>query len=418
MKKKILYMACVIVAGLLQACTNEVDDLFETSAQQRMNEEIKACRALLVSSELGWMLDYYPSANQSYGGYAITVKFDETHVTAASEITGDPADTRTSMYSLKSDMGPTLNFDSYNEILHFFADPDNSNGAGTGKGYEGDYEFVIQSRSDNEIILKGKKTKNLMRMTRLTESAEDYIASVIATSQNVEAVIGVLGYTGKLNGQDVSLSIPSERRMNIQVGTESLTSTGFMYTAEGIRFYQPVMVGGKEVSTLKWSDTDNTYISDEGIFTPVPDPAYVKYLRFLGEYTMDYYYGPNARSIDINLKSLRYTPSDKLYEVEGLPFPLQIHYNVEKDCMEILAYIAGDYYVAMWEVEGKGSLSWGTGIGMVGLLKEDTDNVYEFVDNGFWSTNKARAIILWSAPGEYFGFGGDTRFQNIVFTKK
>lgn len=418
MRKKILYMACVIIAGLLQACTNEVDDLFDTSAQQRMNEEIKACRALLVSSELGWKLDYYPSANQSYGGYAMTVKFDETHVTAASEITGDPADTRTSMYSLKSDMGPTLNFDSYNEILHFFANPDNPNGAGTGKGYEGDYEFVIQSRSDNEIILKGKKTKNLMRMTRLTESAKDYIASIIATSEKVEAVVGVLGYTGKLNGQDVSLSIPSDRRMNIQVGTESLTATGFMYTAEGIRFYQPVMISGKEVNGLQWSDTESTYVSDDGKFTPVPDPAYTKYVRFFGDYTMNYNYGNNKREIPITLKPLKYTPSEKLYEATGLPFPLYIYYNVEKDCMEILTYTIGDCYVAMWEVEGKGTLTPSAGVGMIGQLKEGTDNVYEFVDNGVWGDFKARAIILWSAAGEYHGFGGDTRFQNIVFTKK
>ena len=55
---------------------------------------------------------------------------------------------------------------------------------------------------------------------------------------------------------------------------------------------------------------------------------------------------------------------------------------------------------------------------MIGQLKEDTDNVYEFVDNGVWGTYIARAIILWSAAGEYKGYGGDTRFQNIVFIKK
>lgn len=418
MRKKILYLTCLIVAALLHACTNEVDDLFDSSAQQRMNEEIKACRALLVSSELGWKLDYYPSANQTYGGYAMTVKFDETHVTAASEITGDPADTRTSLYSLKSDMGPTLNFDSYNDILHFFADPDNTGGAGLGKGYEGDYEFVIQSRSENEILLKGKKTKNLMRMTRLTESSEDYLSSVMATEAKIATVLGILGYTGKLNGQDVSLSIPSDRRMSIQVGGESLTTTGFMYTADGIKFYQPVMVGGREVSGLQWSDTENTYMTEDGTLTPVPDPVYPKYLRFLGDYTMNYYYGSTLRTVPITVKFLKYSASEKFYEVSGLPFPLIIYYNVDRDCMEILTYITGDCYVSMWEVEGKGSLTWGTGIGMVSQLRKGTDNVYEFVDNGVWGDHIARAIILWSAGGEYKGFGGDTRFQNIVFTKK
>lgn len=418
MKRKLFYIACLIFVGLLQSCTNEVDDLFDTPAQQRVNEELKTCRALLASSELGWKLDYYPSSKQSYGGYAMTVKFDKTSVTAASEITGDPTMTMTSLYSLKSDMGPTLNFDSYNPILHFFSDPDNTGGAGLGKGYEGDYEFVIQSHSENEIILKGKKTKNIMRMTRLTESSESYLASVMATEEKIMSVVGILGYSGQLNGQDVSISMPSDRRMNIQVGSESLTSTGFMYTADGIQFYQPVKIGNEEISTLRWSDTDETYVSEDGSLSPVPDPAYTKYTRFLGEYTMKYDYGNTPREVPIKLISLKYTPSEKLYQVEGLPFPLIVYYNVEKDCMEIRTYTAGDYYVAVWEVIGDGNLSWGSGYGMIGQLKEDTDNVYEFVDNGVWGSYTARAIILWSASGEYKGFGGDTRFQNIVFIKK
>lgn len=418
MKGKIVYIVFLMALGLLQACTNEVEDLFATPAQQRMNEEIKTCRALLMSSELGWRLDYYPSPKQSYGGYAMTVKFDATRVTAASEITGDPTKMITSLYSLKSDMGPTLDFDSYNDILHYFANPDNSGGAGHGKGYEGDYEFVIQSHSENEIILKGKKTKNLLRMTRLTEPDSTYLATVMATERKVTSVVGVLGYTGKLNGQDVSISIPSERRMNIQIGTESLIATAFMYTADGIGFYQPVMIGGKEVRSLQWSDTENTYVSDDGLFSPIPDPIYPKYQHFLGEYTMKYTYGKAAREVPVTLRSLAYAASEKTYEVKGLPFPLRVYYNVQKDCMEILTYNTGKCYVAVWEITGTGSLSWAVGLGMIARLQEGASNVYEFVDNGVWGTHIARAIILWGASGEYHGYGGDTRFQHIIFVKK
>lgn len=415
MKGKIVYIVSLIVVGLLQSCTNEVDDLFDTPAQQRMNEEIKTCRALLVSSELGWKLDYYPSAKQSYGGYAITVKFDEAKVTAASEIAGDPQKTIASLYSLKSDMGPTLNFDSYNAILHYFANPDNTGGAGTGKGYEGDYEFIIQSHSENEIILKGKKTKNLMRMTRLTEPGSTYLAAVMATEKKITSVVGILGYSGKLNGQDLSISMPSDRRMNIQTGAaESLITTAFMYTEEGIRFYQPVMIGGKEVNGLKWSDTENAYVSDDVAFTPVPAPSYKKYLRFLGDYTMSY--DPN-KTVSIKLTALKYGASEKTYGVEGLSFPLRVYYNVEKDCMELLTYNTGKCDVAMWDSK-TGYLTSAAGVGMIAQLKEGTDNVYKFVDNGVWGTYIARAIILWGSSSDYFGYGGDTRYPNIVFTKK
>lgn len=418
MRKKIIYMACLMGIGLLQSCTNEVDDLFNASAQQRMNEELKACRALLVSSEEGWTLDYYPSAKQAYGGYAMTVKFDETHVTAASEITADPAAAVSSLYSLKSDMGPTLNFDTYNKILHHFADPDNSGGAGLGKGYEGDYEFVIQSHSENEIILKGKKTKNLMKMTRLTGSSQNYLAPIRATEAKIESVVGVLGYTGKMNGQNVSITIPSVRRMSIQVGDESLIATGFMYIADGIRFYQPVRIGDKDIASLKWSEAKQTFFSDDGAFSPIPDPVYPKYRRFLGEYTMKYQYGETPREIPIELKMLKYSTSEKAYVVEGLPFPLKVFYNVGKDCMEILTYDTGKCYVSVWEVINEGYLSHSKGLGMIAPLKEGTDNVYEFVDNGAWGSSIARAIILYGTSGEYRGYGGDTRFQNIVFVKK
>lgn len=405
------------MVGLIQSCTSEVDDLFDIPAQQRVNEEIKACRTLLASSELGWKLDYYPSAVQSYGGYAVTVKFTDTEVTAASEITDDPSETVTSLYSLKADMGPTLNFDSYNSILHYFADPDNSGGGGYGKGYEGDYEFIIQSHSDNEIILKGKKTKNILKMYRLTESSEAYLASVLRMKKMVSSVVGVLGYSGTVNGEDISITIPSDRRMSVQTGN-SLVNTAFMYTAAGIQFYQPVIIGGKEVSFLEWSESMKTFISDGSTLTPVQDPVYPKYLNFVGKYTMDYYYSNTPRTVEIELLPLAYTASTKTYVVEGLPFPLRIHYNVTKDCMEILTYTMADYYVAVWEVTGNGSLSWGTGLGLVGQPREGTERVYDFVDNGAWSTNVARALILWSASGEYKGFGGDTRFQYIVFTKK
>lgn len=416
MKNKLLYIAFVII-GLLQSCTNEVDNLFDTPAQQRVNEEIKACRALLTSSELGWKMDYYPSATQKYGGFAMTVKFEGENATFASEITGDPAQTATSLYSLKADMGPTLNFDTYNEILHYFSDPDNTAGSGLGKGYEGDYEFIIQSHSESEIILKGKKTKNIIKMTRLSEPSQDYLASIINNYEKMQSVIGILGYDVTLNGQNVSIGLPSDRRINIQFGN-SLIQTSYIYTATGIQFYEPVSVAGIELSSLAWSSTENTFIVDNAPMTPVPDPTYEKYKRFLGSYTMNYDYGSNKRKIDVELVFKQFNPSARVYTLKGLPFPLEVQYNIEKDCMEILTQKIGECDVSVWEVIGSGTLSWGPGLGLIGQLKEGTDNVYEFVDNGNWGDLIARALILWSAGGEYSGFGGDTRFQYIVLTKK
>ena len=417
MKSKLLYIIC-LVAGLLQACTNEVDDLFDSAAQQRLNEEIRVCKELLVSSQYGWKLDYYPSATQKYGGFAMTLKFDEYKVAVASEITMDATLTESSLYSVKADMGPTLNFDSYNSVLHYFSDPALSVGAGVGAGLEGDYEFIIVSHTDDEIILKGKKTRNVMRMVRLDKPSEEYLAPIMERAGEISSVMGVLGYDGQINGQQVSVSIPSDRRMDIQIGTDELLKTAFMYTATGIRFYQPLEIGGQTVEELEWLSDKQTWMFGGKELTPVIDPIYPLYSRYLGEYTMNYTYGNQAREVPVNIVMRNYTPTTKDYIVEGLPFKLRLNYNVQKDCMEFLTYTEGQCYFSVWEVTGSGTLSWGAGYGMVAKLRAGTDNVYDFVDNGVWQTNVARAIILWSSGGEYRGFGGDTRFQYIVLTKK
>lgn len=257
-----------------------------------------------------------------------------------------------------------------------------------------------------------------MRMIRLDKPSEEYLAPVIERADEISSVMGVLGYDGQINGQQVSVSIPSARRMDIQIGTDELLKTAFMYTATGIRFYQPLEIGGQTVEELEWLSDKQTWMSGGKELTPVIDPIYPLYSRYLGEYTMNYTYGNQAREVPVNVVMRNYTPTTKDYIVEGLPFKLRLNYNVQKDCMEFLTYTEGQCYFAVWEVTGSGTLSWGVGYGMVAKLRAGTDNVYDFVDNGVWQTNVARAIILWSSGGEYKGFGGDTRFQYIVLTKK
>ena len=78
--------------------------------------------------------------------------------------------------------GTELSFDSYNEILHAFCTP---NGYGD-PGYQGDYEFMIRSISDNEIHLTGKKGDVDMVMTRLDASVSwtDYLSAAAQVSSD------------------------------------------------------------------------------------------------------------------------------------------------------------------------------------------------------------------------------------------
>lgn len=419
MKRILFYMTC-FAALLLQACNNEVDDLFDKSAEERLDEELQTCKELLLSAENGWVLDYYPQSNQNYGGYCMTVKFDEQQVTAASEITGDPTQTVSSLYSIKSDVGPTLNFDTYNDILHYFADPDNSAGAGLGKGYEGDYEFSIMSHTDNEIVLQGKKTKNTMHMYKLEESSESYLTKVAQMTEAIANRPSEIGtYEGTVNGVQIIATAPVDRHVSIQIGEEESQSIACVYTDKGVRLYEPISINDTEINALEWSTEQNTFTVGGQALTPVTSPIYDRYLEFCGTYTMKYNNSSQDKEIDITVSEGSFI--NKSYNVEGLAFPLPLFYNETNDCFELLT--SANDNIAMWEAQGDGYLTWDTGVGMLGFTQIDEttqESYYAFEDNGVWGSSKARALILYSSDGWYYGYGNgvDVVYRDIEFHKK
>lgn len=419
MKRILFYMTC-FAALLLQACNNEVDDLFDKSAEERLDEELQTCKELLLSAENGWVLDYYPQSNQDYGGYCMTVKFDDQQVTAASEITGDPTQTVSSLYSIKSDVGPTLNFDTYNDILHYFADPDNSAGAGLGKGYEGDYEFSIMSHTDNEIVLQGKKTKNTMHMYKLEESSESYLTKVAQMTEAIANRPSEIGtYEGTVNGVQIIATAPVDRHVSIQIGEEESQSIACVYTDKGVRLYEPISVNDTEINALEWSTEQNTFTVGGQALTPVTSPIYDRYLEFCGTYTMKYNNSSQDKEIDITVSEGSFI--NRSYNVEGLAFPLPLFYNETNDCFELLT--SANDNIAMWEAQGDGYLTWDTGVGMLGFTQIDEttqESYYAFEDNGVWGSSKARALILYSSDGWYYGYGNgvDVVYRDIEFHKK
>lgn len=419
MKRILFYMTC-FAALLLQACNNEVDDLFDKSAEERLDEELQTCKELLLSAENGWVLDYYPQSNQNYGGYCMTVKFDDQQVTAASEITGDPTQTVSSLYSIKSDVGPTLNFDTYNDILHYFADPDNSAGAGLGKGYEGDYEFSIMSHTDNEIVLQGKKTKNTMHMYKLEESSESYLTKVAQMTEAIANRPSEIGtYEGTVNGVQIIATAPVDRHVSIQIGEEESQSIACVYTDKGVRLYEPISINDTEINALEWSTEQNTFTVGGQALTPVTSPIYDRYLEFCGTYTMKYNNSSQDKEIDITVSEGSFI--NRSYNVEGLAFPLPLFYNETNDCFELLT--SANDNIAMWEAQGDGYLTWDTGVGMLGFTQIDEttqESYYAFEDNGVWGSSKARALILYSSDGWYYGYGNgvDVVYRDIEFHKK
>src|SRR5574344_555254 len=131
------------------SCTPEVSDVFNDSSANRIANTLKEDKAILQSAENGWIMKYYPSSTQMYGGYNVLVKFtSDGKATVASEIYGG-SKTATSNYSIEQSAGPVLTFNEYNEVMHFFSNPVNPLDIGNkGKGMQGDFEFTIRARSE------------------------------------------------------------------------------------------------------------------------------------------------------------------------------------------------------------------------------------------------------------------------------
>ena len=89
----------MIACGLLSvACVNEVEEVFDTPASERLDQRMLECQSLLTSAEYGWLIEYYPDPNQSYGGSTYAAKFEMNgNVTVAGNISlllsGDASET-------------------------------------------------------------------------------------------------------------------------------------------------------------------------------------------------------------------------------------------------------------------------------------------------------------------------------------
>lgn len=193
----------------LTSCQNEEDNLFDSSAAERLMQAEKDYTARLASSEGGWAFEYYPTtetinpneeAEADYLpmglGYLMMAKFNHDNsvvVGMNNAFTNNNYKEDSSVWEVISDNGPVLTFNTFNNVLHTFSNPygfSNSLGSGDdGTGVGGDYEFVIIDCKEDaqQITLKGKKrgTYNyLYRIPAGTNFAE-YIADIQSFTKSI-----------------------------------------------------------------------------------------------------------------------------------------------------------------------------------------------------------------------------------------
>ena len=156
MKAKYIVMIGLFAASFV-ACSRDEESLFDKPAAQRAQEAVTSAFDVLSSNEAGWEMAYFPNLEADAKGYNMVLKFNKNgnvSVTAKNATTtGNKIITDTaSTWAVKSDYGPLLTFDTYNDVFHAFSDPKED-----GAGLLGDYEFLILKATPELVLLKGKK---------------------------------------------------------------------------------------------------------------------------------------------------------------------------------------------------------------------------------------------------------------------
>lgn len=167
-----------LFAATFAACSRDEESLFDKPAAIRAQEAIENAFNVFTSAENGWEMAYFPNLEASAKGYNMVVKFNKNgnvSVTAKNSATTNNkimTDTA-STWAVKSDYGPILTFDTYNDVFHAFSDPQQD-----GAGLLGDYEFLILKATPELVLLKGKKHSayTVMRPMKNTDLTAYYTA--------------------------------------------------------------------------------------------------------------------------------------------------------------------------------------------------------------------------------------------------
>ena len=252
MKKALVYLLMALPMVLTTSCLKDQEDTFPTSAAQRMQSYLAEAKSVLISSEYGWAMKYYPDRNQSYGGYNFTVRFSEDSVWVGTELADDITVIESSLYKVSTDDGPILSFDTFNPYMHFFATPSGSQY----EAYDGDFELIIMdiSADKNTVTLKGKRSGCIIEMNRLTTDAVTYLQTVQDVENNMPFSNFIV-----VNGTDTTSVSLSSGSAKVSFGEEDPQTTAYIYTPEGVEFYSPVTIFGQEVTGIRYAADSDTF---------------------------------------------------------------------------------------------------------------------------------------------------------------
>ena len=261
------FMCCGIAATAVTSCSPETENVFGEQAAMRLQQAVANYSNTLEAAPQGWAMDFYPG-DLTDGGIAYTAVFKNGRVTLSCELPIDyskliskseyvytAAQEVTSSYKVKSENSIVLSFDTFNALIHYWSQPYGLKA----DGFASDYEFTFVSGNDSQLVLRGKKHDKLLTLTRLTESPATYLSQVIAT----RAKLGdIPRKRAMVNGQLMNIEFTNNHLRFTD--NEKKHDVPFTFTANGIRFYEPVTLNGISCESMTYNAESNELASADG----------------------------------------------------------------------------------------------------------------------------------------------------------
>ena len=265
----------LLFLSLLTACSPDTEHFFDSSPAIRQHQAAARYADILESAPEGWAMDFYPGGLE-FGGIAYTARFRDGQVTLACEQAIDNSSVEgrgkgsypagqevTSDYSIALGLSVVLSFDTYNPLIHYWSQP-----SGTDyDGYASDYEFTFVSATPGEVVLRGVRHGNMVRLYALAESSADYL-------QRVAAMRSLLSRDTRKRAVVDGNVVPVTAMENhlLYTVSDSTFDMPYVYTASGIRFYKPVEIAGASAMELDYDTSTESLASADGRFL-LPQPT-------------------------------------------------------------------------------------------------------------------------------------------------
>lgn len=264
------------------SCVNEEADIFDLSPAERLNKIVADYTDQLISSENGWVMEYFPTENTE--GYIYLMKFGkggEVIIAGSNKWLGNKYREETSLFSVLTDNGPVLSLSSYNKIFHLFAFPADPNGQDDdlqGLGLQGDYEFVIMNSTDDQLEMRGKKRNTYINMYKLPADVvwETYMGKIAEMNSSLFDVKVPIQYLD-MSGEAFEAYNGATGIFSFLLPGEDLIAEGrkcpFITTSTGVRLYKPFTSNGISVQNFAFSADKSSLVSQENANVKITGPS-------------------------------------------------------------------------------------------------------------------------------------------------